>query len=157
VKESPAVVSPAKSDDVSELVELMREFYAESNHQLDATWAKESFLQLLSEPGLGGAWIGRRDGALAGYVVLTLGYSMEHGALRGYIDDLFVKPAFRRQGIAHALLSELMEECRRRGCKSTHVEVDGQNAAALGLYGRFRLRPMQDGRIYLRAQLAEPH
>jgi ribosomal protein S18 acetylase RimI-like enzyme len=152
VKESP-VVSPATSDDVGELVELMREFYAESNHQLDAAWAKKSFLQLLSEPGLGGVWIVRRDGAIAGYVVLTLGYSMEHGALRGYIDDLFVKPAFRRQGIAHALLSELMEQCRRRGCKSTHVEVDGQNAAALGLYGRFGLRPFLDGRVTLHAAL----
>jgi hypothetical protein len=40
VKESPAVASPATSDDVNELVELMREFYAESNHQLDAASAR---------------------------------------------------------------------------------------------------------------------
>jgi GNAT superfamily N-acetyltransferase len=59
----------------------------------------------------------------AGHAVLTLRYTMEHGVLSGYIDDLFVKPQFRRQRIARALLSELFDECRRRTCKSIYVEV----------------------------------
>jgi ribosomal protein S18 acetylase RimI-like enzyme len=71
---------------------------------------------------------------LRGIAVLTLRYTMEHGALSGYIDDLFVRPEFRRQGIARALLSELLDECQRRSCKSIYVEVGDRNVAAIELY-----------------------
>ena len=69
--------------------------------------------------------IGLRDSGnvAAGHAVLTFRYTMEHGALSGHIDDLFVKPEFRRQRIARALVSELFDECKRRRCKSIYVEV----------------------------------
>jgi ribosomal-protein-alanine N-acetyltransferase len=72
---------------------------------------------------------------------------MEHGALSGYIDDLFVKPQFRRQRIARALLSELFAECRRRTCKSIYVEVGDRNVPAIELYSHLGLGPFQDGRV----------
>ena len=78
---------------------------------------------------------------------------MEHGAQSGYIDDLFVKPEFRRQHIARALICELFDECRRRNCKSIYVEVGNQNAAALNFYRQFGLAPFQDGRELLRGML----
>ena len=63
------------------------------------------------------------------------------------IDDLFVKPQFRRQRIAHALLSELFDECKRRTCKSIYVEVGDRNVPAIELYSHFGLGPFHDGRV----------
>jgi ribosomal protein S18 acetylase RimI-like enzyme len=108
---------------------------------------------LLEHPGLGCAWLAEYRNAPAGHAVLTLRYTMEHGALSGYIDDLFVRPAFRRQGIARALLSELSDECRRRNCKSIYVEVGDRNVAAIELYRRVGLRPFQDGRLLFHGTL----
>jgi ribosomal protein S18 acetylase RimI-like enzyme len=79
---------------------------------------------------------------------------MEHGALSGYIDDLFVRPEFRRQRIGHALLSELLDECRRRNCKCVYVEVGDRNVPAIQLYRRFGIGPFHDGRVLFHGSLS---
>ena len=87
-----AVVRRATRSDVGTLVDLMREFYAEANHPLDEEWAEVAFSQLLEHSDLGCVWLAECRSVAAGHAVLTLRYTMEPGALSGYIDDLFVKP-----------------------------------------------------------------
>jgi ribosomal protein S18 acetylase RimI-like enzyme len=142
-------VRAALQQDAETLVWLMQEFYAESNHTPDPSWAKASFRTLLGSPALGRVWLAHLGATPVGYAVLTVRYSMEFGGLSGYIDDLFVKTAFRRRGAAHLLLSVLFAECRTRGCESVHVEVGGSNASALTLYAKFGLNPQADGRVLL--------
>jgi ribosomal protein S18 acetylase RimI-like enzyme len=139
--------------DVGTLVDLMREFYAESCFPLDQKWAEAAFLQLLQQPQLGCVWLAEYQGVAAGHAVLTLRYSMEHGALSGHIDDLFVKPEYRRQHVARALLSELFDECRRRSCKSMYVEVGNKNVPAVELYRQYGLAPFRDDRELLHGML----
>jgi ribosomal protein S18 acetylase RimI-like enzyme len=74
---------------------------------------------------------------------------MEFGGLSAYIDDLFVRPSCRRQGAARAGLDALIAECRRRGCRSIHVEVDPENTAANALYRQYGLAPGTDRRQQL--------
>lgn len=80
---------------------------------------------------------------------MSVRYTMEFAGLSGYVDDLYVKPEFRRRGVGRALLAALFAECRARGCKSMHVEVGEFNAPALSLYGKFKLGAAQDGRLLL--------
>jgi ribosomal protein S18 acetylase RimI-like enzyme len=127
----------------------MEEFYGESNYPLDQQWARSSLLELISRSELGCIWLARSDGGTIGHVVLTTRYTMEHGGLSAYIDDLFVRPAFRRKGVGRALLRELFRECRRRGCKSVQVEVAPGNVPALGLYTAFGLLPHEESRQLL--------
>ena len=143
------VVCKASLDDVHELVELMKAFYAESSFPLDRQWAANSFMQLLSTPALGGVWLARAGARAVGHAVLSVRYTMEYAALGGYIDDLYVTPEFRRQQVATRLLHALAEECRDRACASLHVEVSGSNIAALATYKRFGLAPATDGRLLL--------
>jgi len=147
------VVRRATRSDVGTLVDLMREFYAEANYSLDGKRAETSFLRLLENSELGCVWLAECHGVAAGHAVLTLRYTMEHGALGGHIDDLFVKPEFRRQRVARALLSELFDECGRRNCKSIYVEVGDRNVPAIELYGHFGLAPFDDGRVLFHGAL----
>jgi len=151
-----AVIEKAGSADIPILVDLMAEFYAESNHALDRKWAADSFAQLMQTPDRGAAWIARRSPQAAGYVVLTMKHSMEFGGLDAFIDDLFVRPDSRRQGVATLLLNTLFKECRERDALAVHVEVGHDNDAAGALYQAFGLR--SDGRKHLTAHLGrEPH
>jgi ribosomal protein S18 acetylase RimI-like enzyme len=150
---SEIVVRKASLDDVHELVNLMEAFYAESSFPLDRQWAANSFEQLLSTPALGCVWLARADAGAIGHAVLSVRYTMEHAALGGYIDDLYVTPEHRRQQIASRLLGALVTECRRRACASLHVEVSGSNIAALATYKRFGLVPATDGRLLLSGPL----
>jgi ribosomal protein S18 acetylase RimI-like enzyme len=147
------VVSGASSNDVHDLVDLMEAFYAESSFPLDRQWAAGSFRQLLSTPSLGAVWLARVGARPIGHAVLSVRYTMEHAALGGYIDDLYVVPEFRRQQVASRLLRALVEEGRRRACASLYVEVGASNTAAIATYRRFGLMPPTEGRVLLSGPL----
>ena len=136
----PVQVRRADLSDIPPLIELMREFYAESLFSLDTARAARSFTTLLSHQAYGAAWLGWCDDRVAGYVVLTQRFTMEFGAPDGFVDDLFVRPPFRRGGVAKALLQALMTESRERGLRAIHVEVDPANVAANALYRQFGLK-----------------
>jgi diamine N-acetyltransferase len=142
-------VRRATADDVGALVALMRDFHAESGLTLDQAWAAESLAALLSDPALGCAWLARSGRGLVGHAVLSVRFTMEHGGLGGHIDDLYVRPEFRRRGVARALLEALSAECRARGCTSIHVEAGDENEPALALYAGFGLVAATDGRRLL--------
>ncbi|HEU5297838.1 MAG TPA: GNAT family N-acetyltransferase [Burkholderiaceae bacterium] len=133
----------------------MHEFYAESGYSLDRQWAASSFLELLTQPSIGCTWLAYREAEPVGHAVLILRYTMEHGGMGGYVDDLFVRARFRRHGAARAMLGELFAECGARGCRSVQVEAGRDNTAALRLYAEFGLVPHEDGRVLLAVPLGD--
>lgn len=143
------VIRPATLADIPTLLKLMREFYAESGFVLDDAEATASFNALLNNPALGGVFLAQQAGEAAGHVVLTVRFAMEYGGLESYVDDLYVRPPVRRQGVAHALLEALFADCRERGAKAVLVEVAQSNTAAQKLYASFGLRGWADDREVL--------
>lgn len=143
----------ATQTDVPVLVALMREFYAESAFPLDGEWAAHAFASLIADPSRGAVWLITCDGVVAGHVVLSVRFAMEFGGLSAWIDDLFVLQEYRRKGAARAGLDALVAECRRRGCRSMHVEVAPDNVAATALYRSYGLAPGDDERLQLRVVL----
>jgi GNAT superfamily N-acetyltransferase len=132
----------------------MREFYAEANYPLPTEAAAQAFQRLLDQPELGSIWLMEHDGEPAGYAVLTVGYSMEFGGLRGFVDDLFVKAACRRLGLAKEALAEIRRECTNRGVRALLVETGHDNDAARPLYAGFGFE--DSGRLLLTLALAAP-
>jgi GNAT superfamily N-acetyltransferase len=51
-----------------------------------------------------------------------------------YLDDLYVKESFRKQGIASALLNRVFEVARTEGCKRVRWQVLNWNRNAIALY-----------------------
>jgi ribosomal protein S18 acetylase RimI-like enzyme len=144
-------VRRATAEDAPALVSLMQAFYAEAGSPLDGHWASSALQALLSDSALGAIWLVSSDAQPVGHAVLAVRYTMEYGGLSGYIDDLFVRPAFRRSGVGRRLLDNVFAECRSRGCRSIQVEVGAGNAPAVALYASFGLTPSQDDRVLLSA------
>lgn len=86
-----------------------------------------------------GAYAG---GVLCGFLVISA------VADEGEISDLAVLPAYRRAGIASALLREGLRQLRESGCTSVYLEVRESNAAARALYAAFGFRPCGVRRRY---------
>lgn len=137
--------------DIPTLVGLMREFYAEANYALDATWAAEAFSAVLQDSSRGIVWIVADGDEPIGYLVLTFRLSMEFGGLDAFIDDLFVRTRHRRRGAARIALEAAFAEARRRGVLAIHVETGEDNVAARALYGSFGLEDRK--RLLLTARL----
>ena len=147
------MIERAGPTDIPALVELMSQFYAESSYALDREWAEVSFKHLLRNEARGAVWLARRGTEPTGYVVLALRHSMEFGGLAGIIDDLFVRPPFRRQRIGSELLSALLDACRKLHVAAVHVEVGPSNVGASALYQSFGLRAHSPERQTLTVQL----
>jgi ribosomal protein S18 acetylase RimI-like enzyme len=143
----------ATLDDIPALVELMREFYAEADYSLDKQWAAAGFSALMRDESRGAVWLIFHDSEPAGYVVLTVRFSMEYGGLDAFIDDLFIRPAYRRQGLGRAALRALFDECDRRQVLAVHVEVGRDNVGAQALYRSYGLEPQSDRRQMLTVRL----
>lgn len=120
--------------DIDQLVALMAEFYAESGYQLNAQRAAKAFRALLDDERLGRVWLIQADDLDVGYLVVTLGYSMEYGGLDAFIDDLFVRAPFRNAGLGTAAMSGARAFCIAQGVRALHLEVEQANAVAQRVY-----------------------
>lgn len=143
---------PAALPDVTSLVALMRAFYAESGYPLPEAQAARTFEHLITAPHLGAVWLLEADGQPAGFVVLTVSFSMEYGGLRGFVDDLFVAPAFRRRGLATLGVDAVKRACAARGVRALLVETSAANEAALAVYRRAGFS--DSGRLLMTQSLA---
>lgn len=147
-------IRPAAASDVPALVELMTAFYAEASFPLPVGPATNAFQTLLANPQLGSVWLAESDRKAVGHAVLTLSYSMEYGGLRGFVDDLYVRPQARGRGLGLALLDAVRSTCAERGVRALHVEVGPDNATARRLYARAGYT--DSGHLLLSLPLAAP-
>jgi GNAT superfamily N-acetyltransferase len=129
-------VREAVLGDVRTLVELMAEFYAESDYVLDRARADAAFTVLLSDPRLGRVWLIEQASAAVGYVVVTFVYGMEYGGFMAFVDDFFVRPACRNAGLGTEALAAARDTCVKLGVRAMSVEVAGDNDPALAVYRR---------------------
>ena len=124
----------ATLEDVESLVALMSEFYAESDYRLDPRRAAEAFRSLIADGRLGHAWLLESGREAVGYLVVTLGFSMEYGGPDAFVDDLYIRPQYRGLGIGTQALEEARTFCVASGVRAVHIEVGHDNAAAKALY-----------------------
>ncbi len=142
---------PAGPGDIPSLVALMAEFYGEAGFSLPADAAARTFAALLDDPRLGRVWMLEAEGEPAGYAVLTVAFSMEFGALRGFVDDLFVRAPFRGRGLGAAALAEIRRTAEALDVRALLVETDDTAAPV------YRRAGFEDaGRLLLSLPLAPP-
>ena len=144
----------ATKHDIPRLVEMMTEFYAEADYPLNKRRAEEAFDRLLADEHYGRVWFIEEHTQDAGYVVLTLTFSMEYGGFSAFIDDLYVRKGFRNRGLATAALSQVREFCVKLGVRAIHLEVGKDNAAAQAVYRRVGFASTD--RQLLTLKLADP-
>ena len=126
----------ASPDDIQQLVAMMTEFYAESAYTLNQRRATDAFTALLADERLGHVWFIQSESESVGYIVVTLCYRMEFGGLSAFVDDLFVRPAFRGAGLGTGALAEVRTLCAAHGIRAIHVETGRENVAAKAAYRR---------------------
>jgi ribosomal protein S18 acetylase RimI-like enzyme len=134
-----ASIRAATSADIETLVALMRDFYDEDGDPFHAEVSRAAFATLLAEPSSGRVWLAEEGALAVGYVVLTLGFSMEFGGRDAFVDDLYVVPRRRGRRVGHALLDACETTCRGLGVRALHLEVKPTNPAA-ALYRRLGFR-----------------
>jgi len=118
------------------LATMMIEVYADAGFPLSREAAERAFEQLILSPERGGVWILECDATPAGLIVLTVMYAMEYGGLRGFVDDFYVRPRFRKRGLGGQALATVKAHCLARGIRALFVQTGPDNAIAQRVYKR---------------------
>lgn len=74
--------------------------------------------------------------------MLTIGLDEEH---TGWISNVFVAEASRRQGVGRQLLEQALTECRQRGKDYASLSVADKNEEAQRLYKSLGFAPFMTG------------
>lgn len=79
-------------------------------------------------------FICREEGKLVAYALIGI---EEDNSSEGFVSELFVKPEFRKKGIATKLLKMSFKELKKRKCKDISITVHSENTKAVKLYKKF--------------------
>lgn len=127
----------ATQHDATALFEMVRELAAHEG----SLAALQTDLQRFQHDGFGpqprfAAVLAEVDGRLAGYVSYTRAYAIWRGAAALNVDDVYVRAAFRRQGVGEALLRWLRAFAAGAGASRLRWEVNASNSGAIRFYER---------------------
>jgi len=127
---------------------LVRELadYEKVTHQMEATVEQISAALFAREPRLY-CDIAEWNGRPAGFAVWFLNFSTFRGHHGIYVEDLFVRPAFRRRGIGKALMARLAARCVNEGWARFEWAVLDWNAPSIAFYKSIGADVMDKWRI----------
>ena len=112
VKSTALVIRRARPGEAGVVLSLVRELaeYEKLLHEVEATEAMIADALFGDNPRLF-CDIAEWNGDVAGFAVWFVNFSTFSGRPGIYLEDLFVRPALRGNGIGKALLSHLAKEC----------------------------------------------
>jgi GNAT superfamily N-acetyltransferase len=141
-------VVPATERDVPDIHALIRALaeYERLAHQLVST-EDDIRRDLFGPRPYAEVVLARSDEATVGFALFFHNYSTFLGRPGIYLEDLFVLPARRGQGIGRALLAALARIATERGCGRLEWSVLDWNEPAVGFYQRMGADVMNEWRI----------
>jgi GNAT superfamily N-acetyltransferase len=146
MSETIRVVKPG---DETELVAMIHEL-AEFEHASSECTVTESQLRdaLFGDQPMVYGHIAEVDGAAAAGALWFRNFSTWDGVAGIYLEDLFVRPQFRRRGLARKLLATLARECVDSGYTRLSWAVLDWNVNAIALYDAVGGRPQTEWITY---------
>lgn len=142
-------IRPARPGDEAELAAMIHEL-AEFEHAAQQC--------TVTAPALAAALFGPQptvhahvvevDGQTAAAALWFLNFSTWDGVPGIYLEDLYVRPQFRRRGLARTLLATLARECVDNGYTRLSWAVLDWNVNAIALYDRVGGTPQNEWITY---------
>ena len=111
---------------------------------------QEAIRSVIDNPSYGFVLLGTApDGAAVGVAYASSLLSFEHGGVSGWLEELYVTPAWRGRGIGSRLLQEVVKMARELGWRALDLEVDVAHERAIPLYLRHGFHPHARSRFFL--------
>jgi ribosomal protein S18 acetylase RimI-like enzyme len=131
------IFKSATSDDIETLIAMMREFYAHDGMAFDEVIARRALAGVIGDDTLGRVFLILQANEVAGYAVLTFGYSLEFHGRDAFVDEIYLRNEYRGQGIGKIALQFLTDICAAEGVNALHLEVERENTSAQTVYRKF--------------------
>jgi GNAT superfamily N-acetyltransferase len=141
----PFTITPATPGDVPLVLSLIREL-AEYEQLAGEVRATEPLVEhaLFGPSPVAHAVIAREGTTPAGFAVYFFSFSTFLAQPGLYLEDLFVRPQFRRRGLGRQLLAHVARIAVERGCGRLEWSVLNWNELALRVYRSVGAQPMSE-------------
>jgi GNAT superfamily N-acetyltransferase len=138
-------INEIRQDEVSGLLELIGELarFEKLEHEVEATVESLTASLFGPEPVVG-ALIGRVGDELAGYALYFFTFSSFVGRPGIWLEDLYVRPAFRRQGLGRMMIEAVARIGAERNCGRFEWTALNWNKNALDFYQKLGAKMMDE-------------
>lgn len=136
------VITPS---DIPALLELIRELarFERLEHELEAT-PELLHNSLFGPQPAAGALLARSGGELAGYAIYFFTFSSFLARPGIWLEDVYVRPSFRHQGLGQALIQEVARVGVARDCGRYEWTALDWNENALDFYRKLGARALDE-------------
>jgi len=128
--------APADHRDRHEILDLLRTQLEE--HGVDVTAARlgQAVDGVFDHPEHGFFHVARAGSKVVGVAYVAVMWSLEHFGKSAWLEELYVEPDYRGDGVGTELLLAAMERARRDGYLAVDLEIDAAHAAVERMYER---------------------
>jgi ribosomal protein S18 acetylase RimI-like enzyme len=127
----------ATSSDMADLALLVEHYWEfESIPGFDRTRIEAALIALSSRPEHGAIWVAQSHGKLCAYLIAVYMLSLEHGGVMGEIDELYVCPEMRSQGVGSLLVTAAQGDMAARGLVRLQLQLGVGNLRGRAFYER---------------------
>ena len=128
-------ITPLTPMDVPALLELIRELarFEKLEHEVEAT-VESLNLSFFGPRPAAGALLARSDGELGGYAIYFFTFSSFVGRAGIWLEDVYVRPQFRKQGLGRRLIEAVARIGVDHGCGRFEWTALEWNQRALDFY-----------------------
>lgn len=144
-------IRKAKQGDEIEIINLIKELaeYEKEAHQVKNT--PEQLALDLFQDKICQCFVVEAEQQIIAMALYYISYSTWYGKSL-YLEDIYIQPKYRRQGIGKKLFTQLIEEARTLKCKRMDWQVLEWNESAIQFYQSIGAKldgEWINGRIYL--------
>lgn len=143
------VIRPARQGEAELVLEFVRDLaeYEKLPHEVDADATMIDKALFGPSPRVF-CDIAEWQGAPAGFALWFYNFSTFRGRHGIYLEDIYVQPAYRGQGIGRALLTELARRCVSEGLTRLEWWVLDWNEPAISFYRSLGAVPMDEWTVF---------
>jgi GNAT superfamily N-acetyltransferase len=144
----PPAITKITPEQIPDLLSLIRELarFERLEHEVEAT-AESLRNSLFGPQPVAGALVAHHSGEMVGYAVYFFTFSTFVGRPGVWLEDLYVRPEFRRQGMGRALIEAVAKIGVERNCGRFEWTALNWNEKAVNFYQKLGARVMDDWRL----------
>ena len=138
------MIRKMRSEDKKTYMEMAREFYHSDAvlHPVPDTYFERTADEALRSDVYAEIFLFECENEAAGYGLIAKTYSQEAGGMVWWIEEVYVREAFRSKGIGREFFAYL-DKVKGSAVTGMRLEVEEDNTRAVALYKKLGYKPLE--------------
>ncbi|MBA2623220.1 MAG: GNAT family N-acetyltransferase [Chthoniobacterales bacterium] len=142
-----AAIQLCDADSAAAAVALLRAQLEEHDIETSLEDLREVTRTVLADGRFGFILLAAVNGEAVGLAYAAAHLSAEHGGTIGWLEELYVRPAWRGRGVGGRLVCDVITRAQELGWRGVELEIVAGHERAISLYLRNSFQPLARARF----------